>query len=206
RLLAGVAGGLIGAARLEPGLSETIRAGLGDHLDATCSALPELSGLLGSDAGEKLGPEAFAETRSVQALAAFLDALGAAGRPVLVLLDDCQWADQLTLKVLTAWQRQPAAQRRGPLAAALPPPEAAAGPPLRALQPAAHLTLPAFQAANVRKLVESMAGPLPDEAVGVIKRLAEGSPFMAAAALRGLVESGALAPAATGWRVEPLAM
>ena len=40
-----------------------------------------------------------------------------------------------------------------------------------------------------------MAGPLPDEAVSVIERLAEGSPFMAAAALRGLVESGALVPA-----------
>src|SRR5439155_22625042 len=61
-------------------------------------------------------------------------------------------------------------------------------------------------ASSVRKLVESMAGPLPDEAVDVIERLAEGSPFMAAAALRGLVESGALAPVPAGWRVEPLAM
>ena len=39
-----------------------------------------------------------------------------------------------------------------------------------------------------------MAGPLPDQAVDVIERLAEGSPFMAAAAVRGLVESGALVP------------
>src|SRR5262249_32390423 len=150
QLLTGVAGGLIAAARLEPGLAETIRASLGDHLDATCSALPELAGLLGSDAGEKLGPEAFAETRSVQALAAFLDALGATGRPVLVLLDDCQWADQLTLKVLAAWQRQPAAQRRVLLAAAFRSEEVAVGHPLRALQPTAHLTLPAFQAADPR--------------------------------------------------------
>src|SRR5207248_454794 len=77
---------------------------------------------------------------------------------------------------------------------------------LRTLQPTANLTLPPFLAANVRKLAESMAGPLPDEAVDVIERLAEGSPFMAAAALRGLVESGALLSAPAGWRVEPLAM
>ena len=69
-----------------------------------------------------------------------------------------------------------------------------------------HLTLPTFKAGDVRRLVESMAGPLPDEAVGVIELVAEGSPFMASAALRGLVESGALVPEATGWRVEPLAM
>src|SRR5205823_1639374 len=78
--------------------------------------------------------------------------------------------------------------------------------PLRSLQAAAHLTLPTFEPANVRKLVESMAGPLPDEAVDAIERLAEGSPFMASAALRGLVESGALTPIPAGWRVEPLAM
>ena len=58
----------------------------------------------------------------------------------------------------------------------------------------------------MRRLVESMAGPLPDEAVGVIERLAEGSPFMASAALRGLVESGALVAELEGWRVEPLAL
>ena len=77
-----------------------------------------------------------------------------------------------------------------------------------ALQPVAHLKLPAFQHADVRKLVESMAGPLPNDAVDVVERLAEGSPFMASAALRGLVESGALVPAAGrgGWRVEPLAL
>ena len=51
-----------------------------------------------------------------------------------------------------------------------------------------------------------MAGPLPDEAVHVIERLSEGSPFMAAATLRGLVESGALVAVPTGWRVEASAM
>ena len=156
---------------------------------------------------DKLGPETFAETRSEQALTAFLDALGTTGRPVLVLLDDCQWADQLTLKVLNNWQRQPATSARPVLlVAAFRSEEVPASHPLRALKSATHLTLPTFPASNVRKLVESMAGPLPDEAVDVIERLAEGSPFMAAAALRGLVESGALAPIATGWRVEPLAM
>jgi two-component system sensor kinase len=207
QLLAGVAEGLIATASLEPDIEEKIRAGLGDHQDGACAAFPELANLLSSQAPGALGPESFGETRSVQALAAFLDALGATGRPVLVLLDDCQWADQLTLKVLSHWQRQSAgSQRPVLLIAAFRSEEVPASHPLRALKSAAHLSLPTFNAANVRRLVESMAGPLPDEAVNVIERLAEGSPFMAAAALRGMVESGALAPIPAGWRVEPLAM
>src|SRR5207249_1736319 len=105
QVLTGVAEGLIATARLEPGVEEKIRIGLGDHREAAWSALPELGKVFGSPATGsngigQLGPESFAETRSVQALAALLDALGTTGRPVLVLLDDCQWADQLTLKVL----------------------------------------------------------------------------------------------------------
>ncbi len=207
QLFAGVAEGIIATARLEPGIDTRIRAALGDHLDGACLALPELATLLGSRESNELGPESFAETRSVQALTALLDSLGGLGRTVLVLLDDCQWTDQLTLKVLNNWQRrQELADHPVLLVVAFRTEEVAAGHPLRALTSAAHLSLPTFQAANVRKLVESMAGPLPDEAVNVIERLAEGSPFMAAAALRGLVESGALVPIPTGWRVEASAM
>jgi two-component system sensor kinase len=207
QLLTGVAEGLIATARLDPGVVEKLRTGLGDHLEAACSVLPDLEELFGSGAIDKLGPESFAETRSVQALTALLDALGGTGRPVLVLLDDCQWADQLTLKVLSNWQRRPDAPERPVLlVAGFRSEEVPSSHPLRTLQPAAHLTLPPFQASNVRRLVESMAGPLPDEAVTVIERLAEGSPFMAAAALRGLVESGALVSVPSGWHVEPLAL
>ncbi len=206
QVLTGVAEGLIATARLEPGVEDTVRAALGDHTEGVCSALPELAVLFGANAVDKLGPETFAETRSVQALTAFLDALGATGRPVLVLLDDCQWADQLTLKVLSNWHRQSAANRYVLLVAAFRSDEVPAGHLLRTLQPDASLLLPAFAPSNVRKLVESMAGPLPDEAVEVIERLAEGSPFMASAALRGLVESGALQSDPTGWRVVPSSM
>ena len=218
QLLTGVAEGLVTTAHLEPDVEERIRIGLGDHQEAACSALPELAKLFGSGATSQLGPEEHGETRSVQALTALLDALGAASRPALVLLDDCQWADQLTFRVLSNWQRRPEnAERAVLVVAAFRSEEVPPDHPLRALESAAHLKLPAFPTSNVRKLVESMAGKLPDEAVNVIERLAEGSPFMAAAAVRGLVESGALVPLLgtesvptkeeTGaWRVEPSAM
>ena len=218
QLLAGVASGMITAAQLEPGVDEKIRAALGGHQNAAVSVLPELAALLGEAEPSLLGPESFAETRSVQALTALLDALGATGRPALVLLDDCQWADQLTVKVLSNWQRRAEETSHAVLlVVAFRSEEVPAAHPLRALHSVVDLALPAFQPESVRKLVESMAGPLPDEAVSVIERLAEGSPFMAAATLRGLVESGALVPTAAsetrpesegsvGWRVEPSAM
>ena len=213
QLLTAVAEGLLAAARQDPALADTLRQRLSDHHEAACAAMPELTVLLGSGADDKLGPETFGETRSVQALTALLDALDASDRPVLLLLDDCQWADQLTLKVLSQWQRRQDDSRRSGcyllIVAAFRSEEVLAGHLLRTLQSAAHLALPAFQISDVRQLVESMAGPLPDEAVRVVEQLAEGSPFMASATLRGLVESGALVPASApgqGWAIEPTAM
>ena len=49
-----------------------------------------------------------------------------------------------------------------------------------------------------------MAGPLPVPVVESIIRLADGSPFMASAVLRGLAESGALLREADGWKVDAL--
>jgi len=216
QLLSGVAEGIVTTASLEPDLAESIRTGLDDHRDAACSALPELMRLFGSGATSQPGPAEHGEARSVQALTALLDALGTTGRPVVVLLDDCQWADELTSRVLSSWQRRPEiAERPVLMVIAFRSEEVPAEHPLRTLKSAAHLQLPKFEPLNVRKLVESMAGPLPDEAVDVIERLAEGSPFMAAAAVRGLVESGALvaivdstpgAEAKGAWRVERKAM
>ncbi len=216
QLLSGVAEGIVTTASLEPDVAKSLRTNLEDHREAACSALPELTKLFGSIAKRQLGPEEHGEARSVQALAALLDALGTTGRPVVVLLDDCQWADELTCRVLSNWQRRPEiAERPVLMVVAFRSEEVPSDHPLRAMKPAAHLQLPMFEALNVRKLVESMAGPLPDEAVNVIERLAEGSPFMAAAAVRGLVESGALIPnvdaipdaeAQGAWRVERKAM
>src|SRR5271166_5213338 len=51
-----------------------------------------------------------------------------------------------------------------------------------------------------------MAGPLPAEALDAVARLSGGSPFMASAVLRGLVECGALVCEPSGWQVEPAAL
>ncbi|WP_162275950.1 response regulator [Roseimaritima ulvae] len=218
QLFTGVAQGVVNMARLDEHVAERIREAMTDQWDAACWALPDLLQISDQAAVDHLGPEEHGEARSVHALTALLDALGNLDHSVLVLLDDCQWADQLTYKALRQWQRYSRDRDRTVLVVvAYRSEEVPADHPLRNLSGMAHLELPTFAPASVRQLVESMAGPLPDEAIYTIEHLAEGSPFMAAAALRGLVESGALVPdkrhpdaperpASGGWRIDQSAL
>jgi PAS domain S-box-containing protein len=207
--LAGVMEALAAAVRADAGLARAIRRRLGDQEEAACAVLPELAEVLGVNSSRALGPETFGQVRSLEALATLFDALGSPKRPVLVLIDDCQWADELTVKLIGHWHRRRLEEGTGRhllLVSAFRSEEVSASHYLRSLQPSDHLTLPAFGAADVRLLAESMAGPLPEEALAVVQRFSEGSPFMAAAVLQGLVESGALIGGLSGWQVEPLAM
>jgi len=206
----GIVEELMSAAGGHPSLADALRARLGEHLDAVCAALPELAGAFGWEAAGTRGPEAFGETRSIQALSAFLDALGSEDCPALIIFDDCQWADEMTVKLLAHWH---SARSRpvdaGPpvlLVAAFRSEEVPADHLLRRFHPALHLRLAPFAADELQRLLESMAGPLPAEAVQVVARLSDGSPFMASAVLRGMVESGALVAEPAGWRIQPLAL
>ena len=209
QLLDGIISQLSVAVRANPDLAAEVGRRMGEHRDAAIAAAPELAAVLGWQSLNLLGPEAFGEARSIEALAHFLDALGTPESPALVVLDDCQWADELMNRLIVHWQ----AERGGAKAkghvlvvAGFRSEEVADDHVLRRSRAALHLRLSHFKPDDVRQLVESMAGPLPDTAVDEIVARAEGCPFMASAVLRGMVESGALAAEADGWRVEPLAM
>ena len=203
-LLEGVANDLLAAAAADPLIAPAVQKRLGDHAGAVVAALPELAPLFASTGEADAGPEAYGETRSLHALPALLDALGSERRPALVLLDDCQWADGLTIRLLERWHRQAAEHGTSVVVvAAFRSEEVHADHALRALQPELDLTLGPFGDDDVRSLAESMAGPLPEEVVDTVIRLSEGSPFMASAVLRGLVESGALVDTPTGWQTAP---
>jgi two-component system sensor kinase len=171
---------------------------------------PDLAGALGWQSSSMLGPEAFGETRTIEALARFLDALGSEHRPALIVLDDCQWAEDLTTKLIGHWQSRHSGPQQGDghvlLVVAYRSEEVPADHVLRRIHPSLHLSLALFDPEDVRRLAESMAGPLPGEAVEVIVSRSCGCPFMASAVLRGMVESGALIAEPSGWQVEPLAL
>ncbi len=209
QLLDGIISQLSVAVRSNPDLAAEVGRRLGEHRDAAIAAAPELAAVLGWQSLNLLGPEAFGEARSIEALAHFLNALGTPESPALVVLDDCQWADELMNRLIVHWQAERGdAKASGHVlvVAGFRSEEVAEDHVLRRSRPALHLRLSHFEPADVRQLVESMAGPLPDTAVNEVVARADGCPFMASAVLRGMVESGALAAEADGWRIEPLAM
>ena len=207
QLFAGVAATVAAAARERPELAETLRQRLVGQETALCTVLPQLEPVLRPAPQQNLGPETFGENRGIRALTSLLGALGTQAEPALVLLDDCQWADELTMRALESWQ-QAGSQHggRAMLVASFRSEEVGPGHMLRRLKPSAHLRLATFGAAEVARMAESMAGALPPEAIELVARLSEGNPFMASAVLHGLVEDGALVPGPEGWQVEPDAM
>ncbi|TMB15204.1 MAG: hypothetical protein E6J65_21680 [Deltaproteobacteria bacterium] len=106
--LAGVMAGLVASAGEEPGLGAAVRERVGEFAAAAVTALPDLSQILGEQPAVELGPEVHGQARSLAALIAVLDALGSQMRPAVILLDDCQWADELTAKLLAERDRWPA--------------------------------------------------------------------------------------------------
>ncbi len=208
RILDGVVEAVLQRAGADRVFARDLRDAVGSHLDALVDALPRLSETFSPAASGSLGPEAYGEARSLPALTAFLDALASTGQPAVVLLDDCQWAEDLTLKLLNHWSaHQPASGGRSVVVlAAFRSEEAPAGHPLRRLRAATHVVLPPLAGEELRRLLVSMAGPLPEQAVAVVEQLSAGNPFMATAVLRGLVETGALVEEPSGWRVQDEAM
>jgi signal transduction histidine kinase/CheY-like chemotaxis protein/serine/threonine protein kinase/tetratricopeptide (TPR) repeat protein len=214
--LDGIVDDFIAECKTRPGYSEQVKERLGMQLDAVIAALPRLgekAGWIGSDSQL---PEEFGEQRSVQALAHFLYAIGTPTRPVMIVLDDFQWADELAMKLIERW-----VTLRGELASepqnvllvlSFRTEEVGREHPLRQVDNSLHLRLGPFSPEEIRQLAESMAGPLPKQAVNVVQQLAEGSPFMASAVLHGLVESQALIAEHAGsgtvaaWRVDPAAV
>ena len=203
---AGVVRDIGSAVRADPIFGEQLRDQLGDRLHAAAQALPELGEILSAGGGPGPGPEAHGENRSIDALASLLDGLGSRDRPVLVLLDDCQSADELTIRLLAHWHRSKQERRRHTIVVTAfrsegdAPEQAPAF--LRGVPKEARIQLTPLSPDDIHRLVESMAGPVPDAVPELVTSLAQGSPFMATAMMRGLVESGVLVPGQTGWALD----
>jgi len=201
----GVADQVAAAARGDSAFRDELRGRVGDHAAELSRAVPQLTGVLAPFAAPPRGPEVFGEERTVTALVALIDALGTVARPAVILLDDCQWLDDLSLKVLARWHDQ---HERDPGAASVlivPAYRSEEVPDtslLRGLARASRIALRPLGREEVRKIAESMAGALPSEALDLVDRLAEGNPFLAGAVLEGLVEGGALVATPAGWQLD----
>ncbi|MBL8817050.1 MAG: response regulator [Planctomyces sp.] len=163
------------------------------------AASPELTDALGMAVPESK-PEALTDRRIAVALATFLSALGAAGKPVLLLLDDMQWADDLTLIMLECWHLTQS--KYSLLLIGMRPSESTSDRLRESLTSAVILTLDPLRREDQDQLLLSMAGELPPQVLDSIWGMAEGNPFVASAVLRGLVEGRVIQPSSSGWSVD----
>ncbi|PQO33824.1 ATP-binding protein [Blastopirellula marina] len=208
RMLEGIVDGFLSVAQKDTALAERVQQRVGDMSDALIAALPSLSGVIGTTQGmTEQSPAAFGENRTIESLIRFLGALGSPERPALVILDDCQWADTLTCNLIRRWHTQPRDSKRyTTVTCSFRSEEVGEHHALRTIPNCSSICLKPLRAEEIRQIAESMAGTLPLAAIEVVTRLAGGSPFMASAVLRGLVESGALEVVNGTWEVDPQSM
>ena len=199
-LLDGLASSLLDVAAVDPAYADRLAQTTGRWGPELRTVLPSLAELLA--VAEQEGSRRSVESRVLDALTALFEALGWEGRPAVLLLDDCQWADELSLRVVGRWAKG----RPGgyvSVVAALRQDDLAEGHPVSGWPDAITVELRPFDDAATRDLVTSMIGRIPDEAHSVIRRVSGGRPFVLTSVVRALVESGALRPGARGWLIDP---
>ncbi|MDQ3052767.1 MAG: EAL domain-containing protein [Actinomycetota bacterium] len=205
-LLDGVAKDLVALLASDEPARRALVKQLADVSTAVARALPSLSDILEVDVDQDAGPEQFGELRSLAALRRLFIALATPSRPVLLVLDDCQWADTLTIRLLGALFPGTSSPPHMGVIVAFRSDEVGPDHPLRKIVGGQAVQLGPLPPPAMSLLAESMAGPLPRQALRTVARLAQGSPFMGAAVLRGLVESGALTRTSDHWQVDEEAL
>ena len=199
-LLDGLASSLLDVAAADPAYARRLAETTGRWGPELKTILPSLAELL--TVAEQEGSRRSVESRLLDAMKVLFEALGWEGRPAILLLDDCQWADELSLKVVGRW----AADRPGgyvSVVAALRQEEIGEGHPVSGWSNASTVELRPFDATATRDLVTSMIGEIPNEAHTVIKRVSGGRPFVLTSVVRAMVESGALRAGHPGWQIDP---
>lgn len=181
------------------GWREHIMAAIGPWREVLRQVYPVLAGRpatgsglqgFGTGGAEAAGPEAFGEERVRLALSVWLQSLGRPGQPVVLLVDDAQWADPPILSVLS----------QGPYRSLLVVVASRISPTTR---PDKVLELAPLEKRHLVQLTASMAGSLPTAVDRSILESTEGNPLLAVEMLRGMVESGCLEYRADGWVLRP---
>lgn len=194
----------------DSGFEKYLREQLRDEVAILCEVLPELARTLGWTNQQRTGPEVFGHARGINAICKLIGLLGTSERPCTIILDDCQWIDESSVKLLEQWnihrRNTPPNQRHVLTVISYRNEEVPSGHPLRMLDPSSHFHIDLFTRDEIRALAGSMAGSLPEHVLQTVCKMAGGSPFMATAVVRGMFETGALRADKQGWQVDESAI
>lgn len=186
-----------------PAISADIRHKLQGHDAELVSVCPEFAAILGIEDGSQhsLGPDEFGQNRVENALAKLLACLASKQFPLMIWIDDCQWLDEQTCKILNL------VKEHNPnhlllLFSMRSECERTVSDFLGYVDLDRRIELGPLSDEEVVLLQDSMTGPLPSVASKTAVKHAAGSPFMASAVIRGMFEAGAIKPDSTGWKID----
>lgn len=203
QLLSGVVQGILSEISVNESLRNILIEALRDQQDTLISVFPAFHTLFPKAHALIKEPEHLGEQRTLRVLCDLLDAVGSRNKPAFIVLDDAQWGDELTLKLLSHWQQINEGKKTYTLLVlAFRTEEVAPDHAIRKLIPLHSIFLKPLDKKGISTLVQSMAGKLPDKILDLAYDLSKGSPFMASAVLRGAVESGMLYFGKSEWEVE----
>jgi predicted ATPase/DNA-binding CsgD family transcriptional regulator len=187
------------------GDANLLRDRAGDDAAVLASILPELAARLGELAPSYPLPVEQARLRLFEAVTGFLTRIAAAA-PVVLVLDDLQWADAATLDLLVHVGRRAGAARLL-IAGAYRGGELDRNPALgralaelNRLRVSTTVTLTVLGEAEIATLAAGFLGDVPP--VPIRRRLhaqSEGNPFFAEELLRHWLSTGVLARESGGW-------
>lgn len=175
------------------------RAALEPFVHELQSVLPDVLPILGLEPPETSG-QALSDRRIAFVLATLLGTIGSSERPVLLLLDDVQWADDLTLTMLECWKLTK--PHHTLLVVSMRADHELGARISDSLVVSGEISLQPLTKAENDQLLESMAGTLPAVILDEVWEMSNGNPFLSAAVLRGLVEGDVLRPSDHGWEVD----
>lgn len=170
-----------------------------DFREEVITAMPAIANIFHWTGARLSGPDKLGQGRILLAFRTLFAGLGRCNRSVMLTIDDCQWIDDQSMRLLTELCETEA---HNLLLLTVTRPGERDQQLQQMLPTAARITLGPLSNHGVKQLALSMAGPLPSVAIDVVQKYAEGSPFMAAAVLRGMVESNVLVVEDEAWKID----
>jgi two-component system sensor kinase len=204
---------LAGFLRAHPDEASRIAGELGGVLPSVATLVPDIAAVLGraeqtpSAAASMAGiPGVEGVSGSAIAATARLFELAATpSHPVLLIVDDCQWADDLSWQLLARIATVVSERAPGPghlgLVCSLRP-EALARARAWELPDLRIVRLGPLGVEESTELIGAVAGPVPDELIGYIISHSFGNPLYTLSTLRALIDSSVLSGAGERWTVD----
>lgn len=197
-----------------PLAAQRVREDMGDLLPAALEQVPELAEALGEDWPAAHGSQRSFTKNTTPAgptsIARLLLSVFAKERPGLIVLDDCQWADDLSWRVLarlaaTVSRDRMRSESNVSLICSCRT-EAVAQVLAWDLTDITFLGLKGLSDNDTEKLIRSISDSIPDEVIPYVTKYSKGNPLETLLTLQALVDSSALTRKSDRWVLDESAM